>query len=194
MYYVQRFLAQMVDVMLIVIAGALIFHNSVNAPIARRGKGWVSDFSPMFPAAAGFGLVFSFSRDEEEPADPDSEAGAYENAIRLLGFSWDSGFVDFTFRYQKKWGLILLYAFYYTFCTAFKGHTPGKHLLGLKVVDQFGRKLSYGRAFARWLCYFPSGFPLYLGIVWIFGDRRNQAWHDKLCKTRVVPLGWDGEY
>ena len=37
----------------------------------------------------------------------------------------------------------------------------------------------------RFLAYFVSALPLYLGFLWIALDRRKQGWHDKIARTIV---------
>lgn len=65
--------------------------------------------------------------------------------------------------------------------------TPGKRVLGLRVVDAgTGRALSTGQAIGRYLGYYVSMLPLFLGFIWIGLDRRKQGFHDKLAGSVVV--------
>lgn len=65
--------------------------------------------------------------------------------------------------------------------------TPGKMLVGVKVVDaRTGGRLSPGQAIGRYLAYFVSILPLGLGLLWVAFDARKQGWHDKLAGTVVV--------
>jgi uncharacterized RDD family membrane protein YckC len=67
------------------------------------------------------------------------------------------------------------------------GATPGKIALGLKIVDAAsGARPSLGRLALRFLGYFVSAFPLYLGFLWAALDRRKQGWHDKIARTIVI--------
>lgn len=67
------------------------------------------------------------------------------------------------------------------------GATPGKLALALKVVDaRTGGRPPTGRLVVRFLCYFVSALPLYLGFLWIAVDRRKQGWHDKIAGTVVI--------
>jgi uncharacterized RDD family membrane protein YckC len=65
------------------------------------------------------------------------------------------------------------------------GQTPGKWLMGLKVVPIDGRPLSTGRAVLRFLGYLVSALPFYAGFLWILGPQRR-AWHDLLARTEVI--------
>jgi uncharacterized RDD family membrane protein YckC len=67
------------------------------------------------------------------------------------------------------------------------GATPGKIALGLKIVDaRTGQPAGIGRLILRFLGYFVSAFPLYLGFFWAALDRRKQGWHDKIARTIVI--------
>jgi uncharacterized RDD family membrane protein YckC len=65
------------------------------------------------------------------------------------------------------------------------GQTPGKWLMGLKVVRPGGAPLSFGRALLRFAGYLLSALPAYVGFIWILGPRRR-GWHDRLAGTEVV--------
>lgn len=68
-----------------------------------------------------------------------------------------------------------------------RGQTPGKMLVGTRVVDEAnGTAIGYRRALGRRLVYLLGGLPLYLGWLWCLWDRRNQTWHDKAAGSVVV--------
>jgi len=65
--------------------------------------------------------------------------------------------------------------------------TPGKMVISARIVDaETGNKPSTGQLIGRYLGYFVSTFPLFLGLIWVAFDRRKQGWHDKLAGTVVV--------
>jgi len=65
--------------------------------------------------------------------------------------------------------------------------TPGKALLGLRVVDaESCAALSLVQGIRRYLSYFVSIVPFGLGLLWVAFDDRKQGWHDKLADTVVV--------
>jgi uncharacterized RDD family membrane protein YckC len=82
--------------------------------------------------------------------------------------------------------LFLVVLVYFVFFWTLIGYTPGKALLGLQIVRQDGRPLSVGRALVRFLGYWVSAIPLFLGFIWILFDRRHEGWHDKISKTQVI--------
>ncbi|MDR2609800.1 MAG: RDD family protein, partial [Rickettsiales bacterium] len=65
--------------------------------------------------------------------------------------------------------------------------TPGKLLLGLRVVDEqtFG-KMTLKQATKRFFSFILSVAPLFLGFIWSNFDKRCQTWHDKIAGTVVV--------
>ena len=75
---------------------------------------------------------------------------------------------------------------YYLFFWALFGFTPGKLLLGLRIVRQNGNKIGLGRAIVRFVGYWISIIPLGLGFIWIILDPKREAWHDKLAGTHVI--------
>lgn len=65
--------------------------------------------------------------------------------------------------------------------------TPGKMLIGAKVVDAVsGGKPTTRQFIIRYLGYYLSTIGLFLGFVWVAFDPRKQGWHDKLAGTVVV--------
>jgi uncharacterized RDD family membrane protein YckC len=65
------------------------------------------------------------------------------------------------------------------------GQTPGKWLMGIKIVPIGGGRLRPGRALVRLVGYILSALPVYLGFVWILGPKRR-GWHDLLAHTEVT--------
>ena len=69
----------------------------------------------------------------------------------------------------------------------YRSATPGKILLGLKIVDaNTGEKCTTGQLVLRYIGYYPAMIPLCIGFIWVAFDGRKQGWHDKIAKTLVV--------
>ena len=69
----------------------------------------------------------------------------------------------------------------------YKSATPGKMATKLAIVDaKTGGKPSTGQFIGRYLGYYISMIPLFLGIIWVGIDKRKQGWHDKLAGTVVI--------
>ena len=65
--------------------------------------------------------------------------------------------------------------------------TPGKMIIGAKIVDaKTGGPPSTGQLIGRYLGYYLSMIPLFLGMIWVAFDARKQGWHDKLAGTVVI--------
>jgi uncharacterized RDD family membrane protein YckC len=65
--------------------------------------------------------------------------------------------------------------------------TPGKILFSLKIVNKTtGAKPPFTAWIVRYLGYFVSVIPIFLGFIWVLIDKNNESWHDKLSKTIVV--------
>ncbi len=69
---------------------------------------------------------------------------------------------------------------------AIAGRTPGKWLLGLRVVTADGRRPGVVRSTIRFLAYSVSIAPLLAGVIAIAFDPRRRAWHDRIARTQVV--------
>jgi uncharacterized RDD family membrane protein YckC len=65
--------------------------------------------------------------------------------------------------------------------------TPGKIAIGAQIVDAgTGGKPSTRQLLIRYLGYYVSTIPLFLGLLWVAFDPRKQGWHDKMAGTVVV--------
>lgn len=85
-------------------------------------------------------------------------------------------------------GVILLLAYsIFAFVLFTKGTTPGKKMLGMRVIKEDGNPVGFFRMFFREVIgKFISGLIFSLGYLWILFDRDNQGWHDKLMSTYVI--------
>ena len=76
-----------------------------------------------------------------------------------------------------------------------RGQTYGKSALGIRVVDERGGPIGYGRAFGRYAITFVMGLlvvPILLDYLWPLWDERGQALHDKTVGSIVVRASGDG--
>jgi len=94
--------------------------------------------------------------------------------------SFIQGYWDVFFNYLLPAIVVILF-------WGYKSATPGKMITKLSIVDaKTGGKPSTGQFIGRYLGYFVSITPLFLGIIWVGIDKRKQGWHDKLAGTVVV--------
>jgi uncharacterized RDD family membrane protein YckC len=73
------------------------------------------------------------------------------------------------------------------FCWTRWGATPGKFLMGLRVVDVVsGGPITLGQSIRRLLGYLVGFLTLYIGFAWAIWDKRCRGWQDYLAGTQVV--------
>ena len=69
----------------------------------------------------------------------------------------------------------------------YRSATPGKMICSIAIVDaKTGGKPGTGQFIGRYLAYYVSMLPLFLGFFWVAFDKRKQGFHDKLAGTAVV--------
>ncbi len=110
-------------------------------------------------------------------------AGAQWFATALLGFELRIGG-------ENRWVWIVGFAVwayvYMAVGLTITGRTPGKGLLGLKVVTRVGEPIGAGRASLRVLAEPLSFVAFGLGLVGIVIGRERRALHDVIAGTAVV--------
>lgn len=75
---------------------------------------------------------------------------------------------------------------YYGYFLSQKSATPGKMLMGLKVITAAGGRLSVGHAVGRYFAQILSGMILGIGYIMVAFDSEKRALHDYICSTRVI--------
>lgn len=83
---------------------------------------------------------------------------------------------------------VLIVLGYFILFVGWRGQTPGKMLLGLKVIRVTGMEVGYTRAFIRWMGQILGFLSFGLGFLVVAFSRRKQSLHDKLAGTYVVRL------
>ena len=68
------------------------------------------------------------------------------------------------------------------------GQTPGKRILGVRVMRTDGERLRLRNAVLRQVGYWISTI-FFLGFLWILFDSRRQGFHDKIGGT-IVTYSW----
>jgi uncharacterized RDD family membrane protein YckC len=87
-------------------------------------------------------------------------------------------------------GALLVSIVYFLFFWTMGGQTPGKALLGLRVVTRSGGRLSFWRSLVRFFGYWLSSLLFGAGFLWASVDNYREGLHDKLAGTSVV-YAWD---
>ena len=97
-----------------------------------------------------------------------------------LSGSFVKGFWDVFFNYLLPAIAVIIFWVY-------KSATPGKMVMHLTIVDEkTGGRPSVSQFVIRYLGYYISVIPLFLGLIWVGIDKRKQGWHDKLAGTVVI--------
>lgn len=68
----------------------------------------------------------------------------------------------------------------------YRGATPGKMALGLKVIRSDGGPLGWGVSVGRYFMNIVSGMILLIGYIMVAFDDEKRALHDRVCDTRVI--------
>jgi len=80
--------------------------------------------------------------------------------------------------------------FYQLYFVGKKGATPGKKLMGLRIIRADGiTPVGYGKAFLRLIGYIVSGMILYIGFIMIAFTDKKRGLHDMMAGTYVVKNG-----
>lgn len=89
--------------------------------------------------------------------------------------------------FQVTLGLftLLFAALYTTVLHATDGRTLGKQLVGVRVLDVAGERLTVGAALLRWFAYFVSALPFGGGFLMAGLRRDKRALHDLVAGSRV---------
>ena len=85
---------------------------------------------------------------------------------------------------------LLSFAYYWLYFTLLESSkwqaTIGKKLLKLKVTDEAGAPIGFGKASVRYWSKILSGVILFIGFVMVGFTEKKQGLHDKIAKTLVV--------
>ncbi len=86
------------------------------------------------------------------------------------------------------YGLISLLAIVYQVGLEARGGTPGKKILGMRIVDKEGNNPGLGKSIIRNLLRFIDGLPLayLLGIILVASSDEKQRLGDRAAGTYVV--------
>ncbi|QDT90928.1 RDD family protein [Gimesia algae] len=91
---------------------------------------------------------------------------------------------------EQNWIRETVFGVWLVYCALMEGSsfqgTLGKRLLGIRVVDRLGNRISFGCSVIRNLSKITSYIPFLMGFFWIAGSRQKHGWHDMLAKTDVV--------
>ena len=82
--------------------------------------------------------------------------------------------------------VVLVTVVYFAIFWVWRGQTPGKMVMEIKVVRPDGSNVTPLIALLRYLGYIVSAALLSIGFIWIAFDKQKQGFHDKIAGTFVV--------
>jgi uncharacterized RDD family membrane protein YckC len=103
-----------------------------------------------------------------------------------LSESVANGMTGFLFALAAIGFFIICIAYEPYFLSSKYQATPGMMVLNLKIVDIHMKRISFGRALARWLCQYISSMILYIGFIMIAFTEKKQGLHDMMTDTLVI--------
>ena len=82
--------------------------------------------------------------------------------------------------------IVLILIYQALFLVNYDGATPGRRLLGIKVIKNDNTPITYPVVIVRFLSSILSSFVLFLGYLSIAFDKKKRGWHDRIAKTLVI--------
>lgn len=82
--------------------------------------------------------------------------------------------------------ILVTAAYQWFFLTSWDGQTPGKRLMGIRVVKLDGSRVTGTDALIRAVGYFVNTMAMMIGWLWAFINPDNRGWHDLFAGTVVI--------
>lgn len=110
--------------------------------------------------------------------------------IDLLILGSVSGIIAYFFSSPIVWSTsgVAISIVYWLGFWVWRGQTPGKMAVGVKVIRTDSSPVKWQCAVYRCLGYVVSAITLFIGFIWVAFDGRKQGVHDKIADTYVVKL------
>ncbi len=83
-------------------------------------------------------------------------------------------------------GAIGAILYFSLFTWRWQGQTPGKRLMGIRIIKLNGQRIKIWNAFERVSGYVSSASLFLTGFFQYFWDKNHQTTHDKICETIVI--------
>jgi class 3 adenylate cyclase/uncharacterized RDD family membrane protein YckC len=135
----------------------------------------------LFNAAPPFNVDFSAEFEPDESTNTNTTAPPSADVTPEDKVTFDeqgirTGVVSFS----------LFWFVYSTFFLTVWGATPGKRLMGVRIVRSDGGPLDWKVSLIRSLFSVISGNFVMLGYIWGFFSKDRRTWHDRIAGTRAV--------
>lgn len=105
--------------------------------------------------------------------------------MRMFKLQMDAGFgAAFAYQLQIQFAVFAAYSMIFWH---FYAATPGKLLLGMRIVDEkTGERIGFFHSFFRIFAYIFSALPLMFGFFMIGMNRKKRGFHDWFAGTSVI--------
>lgn len=149
------------------------------APWGRRGGALVLDLLFQFLVVAAVAALVAVVTGGDEFTYEVEEDGVTTFESLPYWAAWAGGV-----------GVLLLLTYPWVAMGAMRGSSPGRRVLGIRVLNADGSRPGFGKAFLREgvtkgaLGLFS--LPLLLSYLWPLWDPHQRALHDLVCSTRAV--------
>lgn len=111
-------------------------------------------------------------------------------AVRLpfgaFANSASAGRITVVFDTERLWDLLAVVAYFALFTWLMSGQTPGKRVLGIRVVSVTHERLTLWQCVERALGYVASTLELGFGFLQYYLHANRQTVHDRIAGTVVV--------
>ncbi|MBT4339603.1 MAG: RDD family protein [Bacteroidetes bacterium] len=108
-------------------------------------------------------------------------------AALFLTMLVDTDIVAFSF--VTSLVLLILTTLYYGYTESSEHQaTIGKRIVGIKVIDLHGQRITFKKACLRYIWMFLSFLPLGAGIFAISWNKYGQAWHDIITDCLIIKV------
>ncbi|OWY18211.1 hypothetical protein B6N25_16495 [Sphingobacteriales bacterium TSM_CSS] len=111
---------------------------------------------------------------------------------RIIAFMIDWVFLMLLLRLfgwqSASWNWVIWWLYFALMESSDRQATIGKRMMGLKVTDLKGRKLTFGKASGRFFAKILSWMTLLIGFFMAFFTEKRQALHDLITGCLVVEV------
>ena len=107
--------------------------------------------------------------------------------LEMVLFHFNYGVKEFN-SYRFFIGLFIWIFYHGLFESSVYQATIGKMLLKLKIIDLFGKRMSFIRATFRCILTIISILPVGIGIWYITTDPKKRSWHDLISGSYVIKI------
>jgi uncharacterized RDD family membrane protein YckC len=173
--FFRRFLAFMVDNLIIMLIALIVFFSFSEIAAARRGE--KGEFYRLLGALKkGEAVVIGVNK-----THPPAKTESISNQNKKVYFIGGE-------KFNLIFEFLIGYAYYVLFFR-FGGRTPGKRFLRLRVIDLEGKpRLGWYQSLERAHGYAASTLLAFLGFLQVLWDHKGLTMHDKLAGTTVIVL------